>query len=96
MIKVGSGDLNVHLTVEFPKGRGAHRPLLFPPIKYIHTQSRDPVAHTLTVRAHTESLGTPRKIALIYYCHTPSTRPLGSAGALPKHVFHRQCHTITS
>lgn len=42
MIRVGAGDLNVHLTVEFPQGRGAHHPFLFPP-SAIHT-----LTHTYT------------------------------------------------
>lgn len=89
MIRVGAGDLNVHLTVEFPQGRGAHRPFLFP--HQLHTPLRYTNWHT-----HSHSLGMLAKIALIYYCHTPSSLPLGSASTPPKHVFHCQCHTITS
>lgn len=53
MIRVGAGDLNVHLTVEFPQGRRAHRPLLFPP-SAIHTHT--PAIHTPThTHVHTQS-----------------------------------------
>lgn len=45
MIRVGAGDLDVHLTVEFPQGRGAHRPFLFPPSA---THTHTPAIHTLT------------------------------------------------
>jgi len=38
VIRVGAGDLDVHLTVEFPQGRGAHRPLSFlPSVRRTHT-----------------------------------------------------------
>lgn len=46
MIRVGAGDLNVHLTVEFPQGRGGHHPFLFPP-SAIHTHT-PPATHTHT------------------------------------------------
>lgn len=53
MIRVGAGDLNVHLTVEFPQGRGAHRPFLFPP-SAIHTHTHPCNTHTDT---HTHKSG---------------------------------------
>ena len=54
MIRVGAGDLNVHLTVEFPQGRGAHHPFLFPPSAiYTHTHTH---THThTTCHTHTDT-----------------------------------------
>lgn len=75
--------LKTHLTAKFPVGgeRGSSATRT-----HAHTQ------------AHRVSLGTRGgEIALIYYCHTAWPRPRGSAGAgAKKHVFPRQCHTITS
>ena len=95
-------DLAVRLTVEFPQGREAHHPIWFPSSTapthtntHTHTHTGRWSSHTGT-HTYTHSLGMLGKIALIYYCHTPSSRPRGSAGAPPKHVFRRQCHTITS
>lgn len=44
-------DLNVHLTVEFPPGREAHHPILFPP-SAIHTRTHTPLQFT---RWHTHA-----------------------------------------
>lgn len=57
MIRVGAGDLNVHLTVEFPQGREAHRPVLFSP-SATNTHTYNPATHTPT---HTQSLGVQRE-----------------------------------